>query len=95
MDVILMPLGKSIEEGNFWKSIHTTAYSSDWIYKVKLVVLPAYVESSPRMLLKAIAAGIPVITTPECGLMGYRGVKEVPAGDAEHLRREISGALSI
>jgi hypothetical protein len=52
---------------------------------VGLVILPAYVHHKPRLLLRAIAAGIPVITTAACGVTGLPGVTIVPAGKLEPL----------
>ena len=50
------------------------------------VVLPAWVEHEPRVLIAAIARGIPVIATAACGLGGLHGWSEVPAGDVDALR---------
>jgi len=56
------------------------------------VVRPAHVEHSPRLLLQALAQGIPVIATRACGLGDLPGWIEVPAGDVEALR---SALLSL
>ncbi len=50
-----------------------------------VVVLPAWIEHQPRILLTAIARGIPVIATPACGLGALHGWHAVPAGDHEAL----------
>ncbi|MES2669866.1 MAG: VanW family protein [Pseudomonadota bacterium] len=50
------------------------------------VVLPAWVEHEPRVLIAAIARGIPVIATAACGLGDLHGWSEVPAGDVAMLR---------
>jgi len=50
------------------------------------VALPAWVEHEPRMLIAAIARGIPVIATAACGLGSLHGWSEVPAGDVDALR---------
>jgi VanW like protein len=45
------------------------------------VVLPAIVEHQPRALLAALAAGLPVIATPACGLGAGEGLTSVPPDD--------------
>jgi hypothetical protein len=40
-------------------------------------------------LLRALATGIPVIATPECGIEAHPLLTLVPAGDAGALRDEI------
>ncbi len=50
------------------------------------VALPAWVEHEPRVLIAAIARGIPVIATAACGLGGLQGWSDVPAGDVDALR---------
>ncbi len=50
------------------------------------VALPAWVEHEPRVLIAAIARGIPVIATAACGLGDLHGWSEVPAGDVDALR---------
>jgi glycosyltransferase involved in cell wall biosynthesis len=58
-----------------------------------VVVQPAFVEDAPRPLLRAIAAGIPVVATPECGIEGLAGVRTVRSGDVEELRAAIADAM--
>jgi hypothetical protein len=43
------------------------------------------VQHQPRLLLRAIAAGIPVIATAACGVSGLPGVTTVPASDVAAL----------
>jgi len=68
-------------------------YGDDWTARADAVVLPAHVEHNPRALLMALAAGIPVICTPACGLDGEDRVHLVPAGDVAALRRAIQEVL--
>jgi glycosyltransferase involved in cell wall biosynthesis len=53
------------------------------------VVLPAWVEHQPRALLRAIAAGVPVIASRACGVEGLPGVRTIAAGDVDGLRAAI------
>lgn len=49
------------------------------------VVLPAWVEHEPRIALRALAMGIPVIASTSCGLMPHPLLYEIPTGDASAL----------
>jgi glycosyltransferase involved in cell wall biosynthesis len=61
--------------------------------QVGLVVLPAHVENRPRILLKAIAYGIPVIASEACGLKNMAGVTTIPNGDVAALKDAIHHLL--
>lgn len=52
-----------------------------------LVLLPAYVEHRPRIVLKAVAMGIPAIASEACGLEGIDGVTTIPTGDYASLKQ--------
>ena len=56
---------------------------------VDAVVAPFIVESQPRKILVALAAGIPVIATEACGLGDMQGVRTVPALDSERVAEAI------
>jgi hypothetical protein len=94
LDVRLILLGPTIEASNFWDGFDTEQGWSDWLERGDVVVLPAYVEHKPRRLLMAVAAGIPVVATPACGVTGVAGVEIVAAGDPVELRTSILGALN-
>ena len=89
-------LGPVIEEPGFWDGIDARAASNDWLARASMVVLPAWIEHWPRRLLRAAAAGVPVIATTACGLAGVPNVVEISPGDIETLRAAVlaSGALS-
>jgi len=89
----VMPLGPVIESPGFWHGIKVHAPGASWLDEAAVVVLPAFVEHRPRRLLAALAAGVPVIATPECGLGDLPGVTEVPAGDAEALAVALESVL--
>jgi glycosyltransferase involved in cell wall biosynthesis len=59
------------------------------------VVLPAYIEHTPRVLLKAIAYGIPVIASAACGLENMSGVITIPTGDEQALIQAIRQVLEM
>lgn len=48
---------------------------------IDVVVLPAWVEFQPRLLLRALASGIPVVTTPAAGVSPQPGLELCEIGD--------------
>ena len=58
------------------------------------VVLPALVEHQPRLLLAALAAGLPVIATPASGLSPRPGLTLVPEGDPAALRQALETLIA-
>ncbi len=95
--LIPITLGGPILEGrDFWSGCNTIPSDrGDWLRDAALVVLPSWVENQPRRLLKAIAAGIPVIATEACGIAGLHGVTTIPNGDSGALGQAIDSALAI
>jgi hypothetical protein len=92
---VRVQLGGSVfEPAECWRGVRTLPASQGWA-GVGVAVLPAWVEHQPRMLLKALAAGLPVIATEACGLAGLEGVITTPEGDAEALAAALSKTLSI
>ncbi len=81
--------GKATEGKNFWKGVTTEFAGSNPFDNVCLVVYPAYVEHQPRLLLKALAAGIPVITTTACGLSPTHNLTIFPVGDYDILKQAV------
>jgi len=93
MDAELVVRDKSFEGENFWKGIPTLGIEA-LDEGVSAVVLPAFLLEQPRVLLDALAAGIPVIATPNCGLPAMDGLSMVPAGDLAALRDVIQCVLA-
>jgi hypothetical protein len=95
----LVVVARDLEHPDFWDGISIArrtfadADGANWLHGAALVVLPAFVESSPRALLTAIAAGVPVVASTACGLAGVPGITEVPAGDIRALGDAIANAL--
>jgi glycosyltransferase involved in cell wall biosynthesis len=67
-------------------------WQGDWLAGASVVVLPAHVEHAPRAVLRAVAAGVPVVASTACGLAGLTGVREVAPGDVEALRAALQAA---
>ncbi len=66
---VVLP-GSELEGRDFWRGVivHRPDAGTGWLADVIAVVQPAIVEERPRALLAALAAGVPVIATPACGL---------------------------
>jgi hypothetical protein len=92
-DVKLQIMGPLIESSDFWDGFDVVTANQDWLSITDLVVLPAFVEHKPRRLLRAAAAGIPVIASTACGISNVTGIKQVYAGDAVTLRDAIKECL--
>jgi hypothetical protein len=89
LDVIL--LGSELEGPEFWRGIRThRADRANWLDGVAAVVQPAFVEDKPRRLLEALAAGVPVIATKECGVRECAGLTLVPSGDIDALTKALA-----
>jgi hypothetical protein len=89
LDYPLMVLNGTSESERFWDGVRLMSAPGDWLSEAALVVQPAFLENSPRPLLRALAAGVPVIATPECGIAEHPLLTLVPAGDAIILREAI------
>jgi hypothetical protein len=89
----LTVLGRELEGEGFWQGVTVHGALDNPLDEVSLVVLPAYVEPQPRLLLRAIAAGIPVIASAACGLENVPGVTTIPTGNVEALRTVMQSAI--
>ena len=58
------------------------------------VVLPAIIEHRPATLLRALAAGLPVVATEACGLPPQSGLTLVPPCDPAALRVAITAMIA-
>jgi hypothetical protein len=83
--------GQELEGANFWPMCQ---HGSPALGSIDAVVLPAWVEHQPRALLRAIAAGVPVIASRACGVEGLPGVRTIAAGDVDGLRAAIDELTS-
>jgi VanW like protein len=89
----LMILAGNLEQADFWQGVQVAPLAQNWLENAALVVQPALLEDNPRALLRALAAGIPVICTRNCGLGDLPNVTTVEFGNVEQLRRAISSTL--
>src|SRR5204863_3813816 len=73
LDLDVLLLGSELEGPDFWDGVRTRKFDNPcepngWLKEVALVVQPAIAEERPRYLLAALAADVPVIAAPACGL---------------------------
>jgi hypothetical protein len=89
----LMVLNRTAESENFWEGVQLVSASDHWLSHAAVIIQPAFIENNPRPLLRALAAGVPVIATAACGIARHPLLTLVPAGDAKALRDEIYKVL--
>lgn len=92
----LTVLGSPAEDPRIWDGVFVTCsnyHDPRWLQKADVVALPAYIEHSPRALLRARDAGIPIVATPACGLPASEGLQLVPPGDVAALVAALQRAV--
>ena len=87
LGVRLRPIGAELEGSDFWAGVEIdrTPAGASWLEGVRAVVHPALAEATPRRLLEALAAGVPVIATAACGLATQPGLTLAPMDDVDTL----------
>ena len=94
LDVELLTSGPDLEGRGFWDGFNTRKLTkTELLDQSDIIVLPAFIEHNPRVLLNAIARGIPVIASTACGLGEIDGVITVACGDDVLLRGAIRAAI--
>ncbi|MDT4836042.1 hypothetical protein FQZ97_697250 [compost metagenome] len=94
----LRVLGSLSDDARLWhgiESIQHMNWQGDGLAGAAVVVLPAHIEHAPRALLRAVAAGVPVVASTACGLAGVPGVHEVAPGDIDALRTALQQAARL
>ena len=88
LDADLLVLGRATENAAdpLAALSHRPATSRD-LYSSGLLVLPAWIEHQPRLALRALANGIPVIASRACGLPEHPLLWQIeePSADALHV----------
>jgi hypothetical protein len=96
LDLEVVLLGSELEGPEFWNGIKTLKFDAggrQWLEQVAAVVQPAIAEDRPRHLLTALAAGVPVIASPACGLAPRPGLSVVSADDPAALMAALRACL--
>jgi len=95
LDIDLLLERSAEEEAGFWEGLSVRQLSPDEKpADLAAVVLPALIEQRPYTLLRALAAGLPVIATPACGLPPQPGLTLVPPDDAQSLREALLALMA-
>ena len=83
LDLEVVLIGNDLAPPGFWDGVAVKRVSprSEWLSEVAAAVQPAVIEDKPRALLKALAAGLPVIASPACGLPPQPGLTLVPSDE--------------
>jgi hypothetical protein len=98
LDLEVVLLGSDLEGEGFWSGLpvrHLARNDLSWLREAGLVVQPSLIEEQPRSLLAALAAGIPVIATPACGILPKLGITLIPENDPEALVEAILAHTEI
>ena len=95
LDVRILLGGRILEDEHLWDGFDTRAFRGGSGFEgIDIVVQPVIVGSRPVDLLRALAAGVPVITTPNSGLHRNCGAHFISALDAPALRSAILNQIS-
>jgi hypothetical protein len=90
----LLILGRASEGvGDVLKGVKHRQAKIDDLPNCAGLLIPAWVEHEPRLALKALAMGIPVIASKACGLSAHPLLKEIEAGDVEGLKKALGESL--
>ncbi len=82
----LLVLGRAREgNGNPLASISHRPATIAELTSCTALVIPAWIEHEPRLALRALAMGVPVIASRACGLPAHPLLTEIDAGDAASL----------
>jgi vancomycin resistance protein VanW len=94
LDIELLIERSAEEEPDFWNGLNVRRLMPGEHPVLAGVVLPAIVEHRPHTLLRALAAGLPVIATPACGMPPQPGLTIVEPDDPQALRTALIALLA-
>lgn len=94
LDFEILVLGRSIEKEGFWEGNAPSYFDGDFS-KIDAIIYPTYVEHQPRILLKALAMGIPVITTKAAGLPNHEKLTIIELNSYENMKQSIQKTLHL
>jgi vancomycin resistance protein VanW len=93
LDIALLIERRGEEQPGFWGN-RDVRLARGLPSELAGVILPAIVEHRPTTLLRALAAGLPVIATEACGLPPQAGLTLIEPCDPAALRAAIRSLLS-
>jgi hypothetical protein len=99
LDLEVVAPGRPLEGADFWQGVRVCQPPAEggpqaWLHGVAALVQPALIEDQPRRLLAALAAGVPVIATPACGISPRPGLTLVAEDDPAALIRSLRTILA-
>jgi hypothetical protein len=94
LDIELLVEREAQETPDFWAGLNVRHLAPGEKPILAGVVLPAIVEHRPHTLLRALAAGLPVIATPACGLLPQPGLTITAPDDPAALRAALIALLA-
>jgi hypothetical protein len=86
LDIEVLIEREAEEAPTFWAGLNVRRLAPGEHPILAGVVLPALVEHRPHTLLRALAAHLPVIATPACGLPPQPGLTIIAPDDPKALR---------
>ena len=89
-DELLLLGGAKEGSADTLQGINHRRATQDELAGCTALVLPAWIEHEPRLALRALQSGIPVIATESCGLAAHPLLSFVPEGDVEALKIAMS-----
>lgn len=93
-DVVLKCLGRATEgAADPFRGLPCPPATADDLATASVLVLPAWIEHQPRLALRALASGIPVIATAACGLPEHPLLHTLSSPDAAALRSVLRAVL--
>ncbi|WP_442680968.1 VanW family protein [Sphingomonas sp. ASY06-1R] len=97
LDITLLVPAGAEEAPDFWAGVANVRRLAPGEQPQALagMVLPALVEHHPALLLRALAADIPVIATPACGLPMHPHLTIVPPYDVAALRHALRAMVNM
>ncbi len=94
LDIELLIERGAVEEPGFWSGLNARRlFRDERPAELAGVVLPALIEHRPRTVLRALAAGLPVIATTACGLPPQADLMLIEPDNVGHLRAALLAAL--
>ena len=90
LNIPVYVLGNELEGDDFWKGVEIFRCSprdEDWIANARVVLQPSISEDRPYVLLRALSAGIPIVTCDMHGLPPHPLIKVVSFGDVDAIVR--------
>lgn len=94
LDLEVIFTGAATEYAEFWKGVKASYQPRPEFHEIACVIYPAFVEHQPRAILRALAAGIPVISTKACGIQQMNHLHLFEPGDYSNMKALVQKVLN-